>query len=147
MHKLTKRAALLFLLLAAAPLVAVADPFGLSGIRSGLQQSPNDYVAAVVRFTGEIQCPKEVRVGQCWALAVVVEEIASRPASKSPREIIKIRTAASPGKRLSDSLIVFAVPIPQTDIYHMTLGMVYTRSSHERFKHLVDIAINGTRSI
>ncbi len=47
----------------------------LGAIREGLERSPNDYVAAVIEYHGEIHCagPQEKRV--CWTLAVVVDAV------------------------------------------------------------------------
>ena len=125
----------------------MGGPWELSGIRSGLEQSPDDYVAGVIRFYGESQCQEHKGHRHCWVSAVVIDEMASRPADGSPRRTIKFLSASEPGRQATGKAIVFAVPVEDTDIYSGALLMVYGPKKHRRFRELVEMAITGRRSI
>jgi len=141
------RTSILLLLFLGVVGTGMAGPWELSGIRSGLERSPDDYVAGVIRVYGESQCQEHNGKRLCWVSAAVIDEIASRPADRSPRRTIKFMSGDEPGKQATGKLIVFAVPIGDTDIYAGTLAMVYGPSKHRRFRELVEMAITGRRSI
>jgi hypothetical protein len=144
---MVRRTTILLLLFLGLLSTGLAVPWELPGIRSGLERSPDDYLAGVIRFYGESQCQEHQGSRLCWASAVVIDEIASRPADRSPRRTIKFAFGDEPGKQATGKLIVFAVPIGDTDIYAGTLAMVYGPSKHRRFRELVEMAITGRRSI
>jgi hypothetical protein len=141
------RTSMLLLLFLGVVGPGMAGPWELSGIRSGLERSPDDYVAGVIRFYGESQCQEHKGNRLCWVSAVVIDEIASRPTGRSPRRTIKFASAREPGRQATGKAIVFAVPIENTDIYSGALLMVYGPSKHRRFRELVEMAITGRRSI
>ena len=121
--------------------------FESGGIRSGLERSPGDYVAAVIELRGTITCD-EAKTGRlCWSYAFVIDEIASRPASKSPRIVIKIAAGRKTGEQVAGRAIAFLVPRAGTDVYSGTFMTVYTRAGHERFRRAVETTIGGTRSL
>jgi len=123
------------------------SPFDFGGIRSGLKRSPGDYVAAVIELRGKITCDEAKTGRQCWAYAFVVDEIASRPASKSPRVVMKVAAGRESGEEVHHRAIAFLVPREGTDVYSGTFLSVYTRAGHERFRQAVEMAIGGTESL
>ena len=124
----------------------LAQPFELFGIRSGLEQSPTDFVAGVIEFRGEVRCEERSKRQLCWVPALVIDEIASRPASRSPRGVIRMLSGSTPGTRVTGRTIVFAVPYV-SNVYKGTHNSVYGPNRHKRFRELIEKAVNGRRSI
>jgi hypothetical protein len=77
----------------------------------------------------------------------VVDEIASRPNSASPRRLLKIAAGGEPGTRITGRGIAFLVPIEGTNIYSGTFLTNYGTKKHERFRRLIEAAISGTESL
>ena len=135
------------LLLASTAVSSAPTPFEITGIRSGLARSPGDYVAAVVEFRGAVDCTEFDWGRRCWSYVAVLDEMASRPGSKSPRAVLRMSSAGEGGERLNGRAIAFLVPMEGTDIYTPTFISVYSRSGHQRFQQAVELAISGSRSL
>jgi hypothetical protein len=134
----------ILLLVSSTMSLSAPSPFESGGIRSGLKRSPGDYVAAVIEYRGTVTCGDAGGERRCWSYAAVIDEMAARPASKSPRTTLKVLAGRETGERAEGRSIAFLVPIEGTDLYGATYLSVYTRSGHERFREAVEMAIGGT---
>lgn len=137
-----------FLIVCASMVTVAQSPFELRGIRSGLARSPDDFVAGVFESIGSIQCEAQDNGGQlCWSRVLVVDEMISRPTSKSPRLQLKLAAGGKPGEVITGRLIGFLVPIKGTDVYSGSYMTGYGPNKHQRFRHLVETALTGERSL
>jgi len=143
------RSFLPILLICCVPHVALAQSsLDIGALRSGLERSPDDYVAGVFKHVGAIRCDTpSAGTRRCWSKVVVVDEIASRPASKAPRVELKVAVQGEPGRQFHGSFIAFLIPFDGTEVYAGTYRDAYGEKAYRRFRDLVETTITGKRSL
>ena len=137
-----------FLILGATVVSDAQTPFEMKGVRFGLDRSPDDFVAGVFRNIGSVECDESQQERKhCWSRVMVVDEIASQPASKAPRLELKVFTGAEPGRQLTSRFIAFLIPLEGTDLYTGTFMSTYGETKHRRFRQLIETTITGERPL
>jgi hypothetical protein len=131
------RLALLSPLLVLGVVVAVSGPgsddgkllqFTVDGIRSGLEQSPDNYFAAMVEVAGDKQCVDLETQEVCFHDVTVIKVYAQRGNALAKGQRVKMLGEGSAGSRA----LFFAIPaVPDLAVYGGTFATAKVDATEE----------------